>query len=72
MNRSGEMIIDLLGDELYISDTETMIELNFAMVKNKNHEGTKNMRKNKNKTLCLCGEKQNYKDTKNTKKNRKS
>jgi len=33
MNRGGEMITDLLGDELHVSDTETTIELNFAVVK---------------------------------------
>ncbi|MBU6157392.1 MAG: ORF6N domain-containing protein [Bacteroidetes bacterium] len=33
MNRSGEMIADLLDDQLQISDTETTIELNFAVVK---------------------------------------
>ena len=33
MNRSGEIISDLLDDHLKISDTETTIELNFAVVK---------------------------------------
>ena len=33
INRSGEIITDLLGDELHVSDTETTIELNFAVVK---------------------------------------
>jgi phage regulator Rha-like protein len=33
MNRSGEIISDLLDDQLKISDTETTIELNFAVVK---------------------------------------
>jgi phage regulator Rha-like protein len=33
MVQSGEIISDLLGDELHISDTETTIELNFAVVK---------------------------------------
>lgn len=33
MNRSGKIITDILGDELHISDTETTIELNFAVVK---------------------------------------
>ena len=33
MNRSGEMIADFLDDQLQITDTETTIELNFAIVK---------------------------------------
>jgi hypothetical protein len=33
INRSGEIISDLLDDQLQISDTETTIELNFAVVK---------------------------------------
>lgn len=33
MNRSGEIISDLLDDHLKISDTETTVELNFAVVK---------------------------------------
>ncbi len=33
MNRTGEMITDLLDDQLHISNTETTIELNFAVVK---------------------------------------
>jgi len=33
MNRTGEMITDLLDDQLHISNTETTIELNFVVVK---------------------------------------
>ena len=33
MVQSGDIISDLLGDELQVSDTETTIELNFAVVK---------------------------------------
>lgn len=33
MAQSGDIISDLLGDELQVSDTETTIELNFAVVK---------------------------------------
>jgi hypothetical protein len=33
MSRAGEMIAGLLDDQLQISDTETTIELNFALVK---------------------------------------
>lgn len=33
INRSGEIISDLLDDHLKITDTETTIELNFAVVK---------------------------------------
>ncbi len=33
MNKTGEIMADIIGDELSISDTETTIELNFAVVK---------------------------------------
>jgi hypothetical protein len=33
MNQTGELMSDLLGNELSVSDTETTIELNFAIVK---------------------------------------
>jgi phage regulator Rha-like protein len=33
MGQSGEIISELLGDELQVSDTETTIELNFAVMK---------------------------------------
>jgi hypothetical protein len=33
MTQTGDIISDLLGDELQVSDTETTIELNFAVVK---------------------------------------
>jgi hypothetical protein len=33
MQRSGEIIADILGDEMKTTDTETSIELNFAVLK---------------------------------------
>ena len=33
MQRSGEMIAELLDDDLETTDTETSIELNFAVLK---------------------------------------
>ncbi|MDR1170961.1 MAG: ORF6N domain-containing protein [Bacteroidales bacterium] len=33
MQKSGDIIADLLGDDMKISDTETSIELNFAVLK---------------------------------------
>lgn len=33
MEHSGEILTDLLGDEMHTSDTETTIELNFAVLK---------------------------------------
>ncbi|MBU1679088.1 MAG: ORF6N domain-containing protein [Bacteroidetes bacterium] len=39
MRRSGELITEILDDDLKISDTETSIEFNFAVVKFK-HEST--------------------------------
>jgi hypothetical protein len=33
MQKSGEMITELLDDDLQTSDTETSIELNFAVLK---------------------------------------
>ena len=33
MKKSGDIIADLLGDEMSTSDTETSIELNFALLK---------------------------------------
>lgn len=33
MQKGGEIIADLLGDDLKTSDTETSIDLNFAVMK---------------------------------------
>ncbi len=33
MERSGDIIADILGDDMHASDTETSIELNFAILK---------------------------------------
>ena len=33
MQRSGEIMADILGDELQVTDTETSIEINFAVMK---------------------------------------
>jgi len=33
MEQSGEILADLLGDDMQTSDTETTIELNFAVLK---------------------------------------
>lgn len=33
MNQTGEIMADLIGNELSVTDTETIIELNFAIVK---------------------------------------
>jgi hypothetical protein len=33
MQKSGEIIADILGDDLVVSDTETSIEINFALMK---------------------------------------
>ena len=45
MQRSGEIMADILGDELQVTDTETSIEINFAVMKFKHivkRKGTKN------------------------------
>jgi hypothetical protein len=33
MQKGGEIIADLLDDELHVTDTETTIEVNFALMK---------------------------------------
>jgi hypothetical protein len=33
MNQTGELMADLLANELSVTDTETTFELNFAIVK---------------------------------------
>jgi phage regulator Rha-like protein len=33
MQKSGDIVADLLGDDLQVSDTETSIEINFALMK---------------------------------------
>ncbi|MDR3188944.1 MAG: ORF6N domain-containing protein [Prevotellaceae bacterium] len=33
MQKSGEIITDILGDDLHVTDTETSIEINFALMK---------------------------------------
>jgi hypothetical protein len=33
MQKSGEIIADILGDDLQVTDTETSIEINFALMK---------------------------------------
>jgi hypothetical protein len=33
MQRSGEIIADIIGDDLQVTDTETSIEINFAVMK---------------------------------------
>jgi len=33
MKKSGEIIADLLDDDMKITDTETSVELNFAVLK---------------------------------------
>jgi hypothetical protein len=33
MQKSGEIIADILGDDLHVTDTETSIEINFALMK---------------------------------------
>ena len=33
MQRSGEIVADILGDDLQVTDTETSIEINFALMK---------------------------------------
>ena len=33
MQRSGEIISDILGDDMQVTDTETSIEINFALMK---------------------------------------
>ena len=33
MKRSGEIIADILDNDLQVSDTETSIEINFALMK---------------------------------------
>jgi ORF6N domain. len=42
MHKSGDIIADLLGDDLKTSDTETSIELNFAVLKFKHTIKRKN------------------------------
>ena len=42
MQRSGEMIAELLDDDLQTTDTETSIELNFAVLKFKHTIKKKN------------------------------
>ena len=42
MQRSGEMITELLDDDLQTTDTETSIELNFAVLKFKHTIKKKN------------------------------
>jgi len=42
MQRSGEMITELLNDDLETTDTETSIELNFAVLKFKHTVKKKN------------------------------
>ncbi len=42
MQRSGEMITELLNDDLETTDTETLIELNFAVLKFKHRIKKKN------------------------------
>jgi hypothetical protein len=39
MQKSGEIIADILGDDLYVTDTETSIEINFALMKFKHTIG---------------------------------
>lgn len=33
LNQTGQLMSDLLGDKLHTSDTETTLELNFALIK---------------------------------------
>jgi len=33
LNQTGQLMNDLLGDELHTHDTETTLELNFALIK---------------------------------------
>jgi exonuclease V gamma subunit len=33
MQKSGDIIADILGDDLQVTDTETSIEINFALMK---------------------------------------
>jgi hypothetical protein len=33
MQKSGEILADMLGDDLNITDTETVYEINFALMK---------------------------------------
>jgi exonuclease V gamma subunit len=33
MQKSGEIIADILGDDMHVTDTETSIEINFAVMK---------------------------------------
>lgn len=33
MQKSGEIIADILGDDLQVTDTETSLEINFALMK---------------------------------------
>ncbi len=42
MQRSGEIIADILDDDMKVSDTETTIELNFAVLKFKHTVKRKN------------------------------
>ena len=42
MQKSGELIAEVLDDDLYTSDTETSIELNFAVLKFKHTIKKKN------------------------------
>ncbi|MDR1632729.1 MAG: ORF6N domain-containing protein [Dysgonamonadaceae bacterium] len=42
MQKSGDIVADLLGDDLQVSDTETSIEINFALMKFKHTVKKKN------------------------------
>jgi hypothetical protein len=33
MQKSGDIIAELLGDDMQVTDTETSIEINFALMK---------------------------------------
>ena len=48
MNQTGELLADWIGDELNVTNTETTIELNFAIVELKQTININNKQNNQN------------------------
>ena len=57
MQKSGEIIADILGDDLEVTDTETSLEINFALMKFKHTVRKRQNRINKGiiPFVRLCG-----------------
>lgn len=49
MRKGGDIMSEILGEELHVSDTETSIELNFAVLKLKHTVKRKDRDKDKDK-----------------------